>query len=66
MNDKKPDMVIFTITVILILLGVLMVFNASSFVSQRYYENEYSFLARQALFALFSIGVLLATSFVSF
>ncbi len=66
MNDRKPDMVIFTITVILILLGVLMVFNASSFVSQRYYKNEYSFLVRQAIFALISIGVLLATSFVSY
>jgi len=66
LNYKRPDLAIFTLTVVLILLGVLMVFNASSFVSQRYYKSDYSFLVRQAIFAIFSIGVLLATSFVSF
>ena len=63
MLEKKPDMVLFALVLIIVLLGVMMVFNVSTSAGKRIHNNTDHFLIRQALFAFAGIILLISFSF---
>lgn len=66
MVESRPDKLIFTLTLVLALLGVLMVFNASTYAGKRLFNNPDHFLVRQALSALLGIVVMILLVFVPY
>ena len=59
MGQGRPDFTVFILTLILIILGILMVFNSSTAAGLRLYGNSGSFLVKQAVSALAGIIIML-------
>ncbi len=51
-DRKRPDLAIFALTLVLVVLGILMVFNTSTAAGERVYGSQSGFLVRQAVSAL--------------
>lgn len=66
MTEKRPDMILFSLTLIMVLLGVLMVFNASTFAGRRFHKNPDAFLIRQAIYAVLGIAAMVFFTFFSY
>lgn len=62
----KPDMPLFIFALVLILLGVLLVYNTSTSVGRKYYDNTDAFLLRQAIAAFLGIAALVGLIFVPY
>ena len=60
----KPDMPLFVLSLVLILLGVLLVYSTSTTVGRRYYDNTDAFLVRQAIAAFLGMALLVGLIFV--
>ena len=58
----SPDKILFAVTVALVLVGVVMVFSASSVVAKEKFNDPYYFLYRQfgwALIGLIAMSVMM-------
>jgi cell division protein FtsW len=53
------DKWMFFITVLLIVAGLAMVFSASAIMAEERYHSPYTFVGKQALWALVGLAVLL-------
>lgn len=62
----KPDMPLFVLSLVVILLGVLLVYSTSTTVGRKYYDNTDAFLLRQAIAAFLGIAVLVGLVFVPY
>ncbi len=58
-NKEHPDYVLFSVVVILIILGILILFSVSASISQEKFGITYYFLEHQLLFGLIP-GIILA------
>ena len=54
----KSDRILFTATMLLVALGVLMVYSASVMWATELYQQPYQFLTRQALWGLLGVALL--------
>jgi len=63
MVQGRPDFTVFILTLVLIILGILMVFNSSTAAGLRLYESSGAFLMKQALSALIGIVIMLTLIF---
>lgn len=66
MEQGRPDFTVFILTLILIILGILMVFNSSTAAGLRLYGNSGSFLIKQAISALIGIIIMLVLVFIPY
>src|ERR1039457_3383230 len=60
------DKWMFFITVLLIVVGLAMVFSASAVVAQERYHSPYTFVGKQALWALIGLAALLILSHIDY
>ena len=58
----KIDITFFSLVLILLTIGLVMLFSASYAYSYEYYGNSYKFISRQALFAVAGVIVMLWVS----
>ncbi|MBU4298934.1 putative lipid II flippase FtsW [Patescibacteria group bacterium] len=58
-DKERPDYILFSVIVILIILGILILFSVSAFISQAKFGKTYYFLNHQLLFGLVP-GLILA------
>ncbi|MBQ4119617.1 MAG: cell division protein FtsW [Clostridia bacterium] len=58
----KIDITFFSLVLILLTIGLVMLFSASYAYSYEYYGNSYKFISRQALFAVVGVIVMLWVS----
>ncbi|MEA3354911.1 MAG: putative lipid II flippase FtsW [Patescibacteria group bacterium] len=65
MKKKKPDTILFLLTIFLTLFGVIMVYNASVFESYQLFLDKYHFLKLQALWVTLGFLGLLVTTHIS-
>jgi cell division protein FtsW len=61
---SKPDVPLFTLALILVFLGVLLVYGASTSISKRYFDASDVFLIRQAIAALIGVAFMITMIFV--
>ena len=60
-ENKSPDYVLLIVTALLLGIGIIMVFSASTIISQVQYGDSYYFLKRQSFWAFIGLlGMLLA------
>lgn len=62
----KMDIVFFSLVLILLTIGLIMLFSASYAFSNTYYGNSYKFILQQSLFAIIGIGLMLFISKVDY
>jgi len=60
----RPDAILLTITTILVIFGVVMVFSASYYSTISANEGPYSYLVQSVRWALFGFAVMIAAAFV--
>jgi cell division protein FtsW len=60
------DKWMFFITVLLIVAGLAMVFSASAIMAEERYHSPYTFVGKQALWALFGLAALLLLSHIDY
>ncbi len=58
----KIDITFFSLVLILLTIGLVMLFSASYAYSYEYYGNSYKFISRQALFAVVGVAIMLWVS----
>lgn len=65
-NTSKFDVWLFVVVIILVLFGLMMVYNASIVVAERDFADKYRFIADQAKFAVVGIISMIIVSFVHY
>jgi len=60
------DKWMFFITLLLVVAGLVMVFSASAVVAQERFHSPYTFVGRQAMWALLGVGAMLALMHVDY
>lgn len=71
LSTKKPkngkmDIVFLSIVLILLTIGLVMLFSASYAYSLEYHGSSYHFIARQALFAVVGVAIMLVISKIDY
>lgn len=56
-KGKQPDYILFTIIILLVILGVIMVFSSSYIMAYKWYHNSFYFFSRQAIFAVIAMVI---------
>lgn len=64
--SEKPDMTLFILALVLVIAGLLMVFNAGVGISKRLYGDTDSFFLRQLAAAVLGIAVMIIFVFVPY
>lgn len=62
----KMDITFFSLVLILVTIGLVMLFSASYAYSYEYYGNSYKFISRQFVFAVAGVGLMLGISLVDY
>lgn len=62
----KIDITFFSLVLILLTIGLVMLFSASYAYSYEYYGNSYKFISRQALFAVAGVILMLLISCIDY
>ena len=62
----KMDITFFTLVVILLTIGLIMLFSASYVYAYTYYGNSYHFITRQAVFALAGLVIMYFVSRIDY
>jgi len=62
----KIDITFFSLVLILLTIGLVMLFSASYAYSYEYYGNSYKFISRQALFAVAGVIIMLVISLIDY
>jgi len=62
----KPDIPLFTLALILVFLGVLLVYGASTNTAKRYFDDSDVFMMRQAIAALIGVTVMVVMIFIPY
>ena len=65
-KSGKIDITFFSIVLILLTVGLVMLFSASYAYSLEYYDNSYRFISRQAIFAVVGVALMLAISRIEY
>lgn len=62
----KMDLTFFSLVIILLTVGLVMLFSASYAYSLEYYGNSYKFIIRQAAFGIFGVVVMIGVSYIPY
>lgn len=62
----KMDLTFFSLVIILLTVGLVMLFSASYAYSLEYYGNSYKFIIRQAAFGIFGVAVMIGVSYIPY
>ena len=62
----KIDITFFSLVLILLTIGLVMLFSASYAYSYEYYGNSYKFISRQAIFAVLGVVIMLIVSKIDY
>lgn len=62
----KIDITFFSLVLILLTIGLVMLFSASYAYSYEYYGNSYKFISRQSLFAIAGVILMLLISLIDY
>jgi len=62
----KPDIPLFVLALVLVFLGVLLVYGASTNTAQRYYDNPNAFLIRQGIAAGIGVACMVGLIFIPY
>ena len=65
-NNGKMDITFFSLVLILLTVGLVMLFSASYAYSLEYYGNSYKFITRQAAFGAFGVFAMLVVSKIDY
>ncbi|MBQ2266536.1 MAG: FtsW/RodA/SpoVE family cell cycle protein, partial [Clostridia bacterium] len=65
-TDGKMDITFLSLVLILLTIGLVMLFSASYAFSYENYGNSYRFIARQAIFAVAGVVVMLVVSTINY
>ncbi len=65
-QEGKIDITFLSLVLILLSIGLVMLFSASYAYSYTYFGNSYRFIARQAIFAVIGVGVMLFVSKIDY
>ncbi len=65
-TDGKMDITFLSLVLILLTIGLVMLFSASYAFSYENYGNSYRFIARQAVFAVAGVAVMLFVSTINY
>lgn len=65
-TDGKMDITFLSLVLILLTIGLVMLFSASYAFSYENYGNSYRFIARQAVFAVVGVTVMLFVSMINY
>lgn len=65
-GEHEPDKSLLTAMLILIVIGLVMLFSASSVVSYSRFGNTYHFFARQFVWVIFSLGAFFVVSRIDY
>lgn len=66
LQTRKPDWLVLTIIVVLVVFGLLAIFDASSVIAQRDFGNRFYYLQNQAIWAVLGLASLALFSFVDY
>ena len=63
---KKPDVVLYIVTVLLVCFGIVMVYSASMYSAQKNYGSEYYFMFKQIVGAVLGGAAMLGLTFIDY
>ena len=66
LKNGKMDIAFLSIVLILLTIGLVMLFSASYAYSLEYHGSSYHFIARQALFAVVGVAIMLVISKIDY
>lgn len=69
MTDRaclKPDYILFAVTMILVVFGIIMVYSASMYSAQKNYGSEYYFMFKQIVGAVLGVIAMTALTFMDY
>ncbi|MBW2648702.1 MAG: putative lipid II flippase FtsW, partial [Deltaproteobacteria bacterium] len=58
----RPDIALFIVTIILVVIGTVMIYSSSSIIAMEKYGDGYHYIKKQLLFVLIGLGVMAVTS----
>ena len=58
----RPDIALFIVTIILIVIGTVMIYSSSSIIAMEKYGDGYHYIKKHILFVLIGLGVMIGTS----
>ncbi|MCD6487077.1 MAG: putative lipid II flippase FtsW [Syntrophobacterales bacterium] len=62
LTKGRPDIVLFIVTIILVVIGTVMIYSSSSIIAVEKYGDGYHYIKKQILFVLIGFGVMAVTS----
>lgn len=64
--NGKMDLSFFSVLLIILTIGLVMLFSASYVFAYKYYNNNYYFISKQAVFAVFGVIIMLLVSKIDY
>ncbi|MDD5723103.1 MAG: putative lipid II flippase FtsW [Syntrophales bacterium] len=62
----RPDITLFVITIILVVIGTVMIYSSSSIIAMEKYGDGYHYIKKQIVFVLLGLGVMVGASKVPY
>jgi len=62
----RPDIVLFIVTIILVVIGTVMIYSSSSIIAMEKYGDGYHYIKKQIVFVLLGLGIMVGTSRVPY
>jgi len=62
----RPDIILFVVTIILVVVGTVMIYSSSSIIALEKYGDGYHYIKKQIVFVLLGLGVMIGTSRVPY
>ncbi|MBW2650944.1 MAG: putative lipid II flippase FtsW [Deltaproteobacteria bacterium] len=58
----RPDIALFIVTIILVVIGTVMIYSSSSIIAMEKYGDGYHYIKKQILFVLLGLGIMIGIS----
>ncbi|MBW2559633.1 MAG: putative lipid II flippase FtsW [Deltaproteobacteria bacterium] len=65
-TSGRPDITLFIVTIILVVIGTVMIYSSSSIIALEKYGDGYHYIKKQVVFVLIGLGVLIGASKVPY
>jgi len=62
----RPDITLFIVTIILVVIGTVMIYSSSSIIALEKYGDGYHYIKKQIVFVLLGLGVMIGASRVPY
>ena len=62
LTKGRPDIALFIVTIILVVIGTVMIYSSSSIISMEKYGDGYHYIKKQIVFVLIGLGIMIVTS----